>query len=247
MSNYGRIDELWLDGKSGLYHAVPQLAPGLVEWPEYREMAQMIRKLQPEIMIAEGEPEKGPDQKGFFFTDRGMRTICTAPFSTNECTWTLIDNTEWHHCEEEYLISPREIVMNLVECACKQSNFLLNLSPRGDGSVPDQQAVVLRQAGQWLAKNGEAIYGVNAQTLSRMITSTWGRFALKGNRIYFYLTRWPADGEVIVGGIEDRIKRVRILSSGQELVCRQEGNRLRIFGLPATMPDDFCSVIVMER
>jgi len=142
--------------------------------------------------------------------------------------------------------TPKEIIFTLIDCATKQSNFLLNASPRLDGSFPEDQRKVILEAGEWIRNNGEAIYGVNAQSPRNMITSSSGRFALKNKKIYFYVYRWPTDGNICMGGLNRKINRIFLLSSGQKLSFKQNENRATINSLPERDPDKYCSVIVME-
>ena len=243
LSNYGRIDHLWLDA-TGLYRAPGR---GIIEMDEFKEMSKMIRNLQPEIMLSDNEPMKGFGQQGFFFTDRAIRTVLTSPSPVNECSWTISETLWWHFAEQAELISPKEIVFNLIECACKQSNFLLNISPRVDGTVPENQQEVLKDVGKWLSANGEAIYGVDAQHRETMINSSSGRFTIKDGRVYFYVVNWPLDGRIIVGGIKKKIENACILSSGEKLEFNQTGERMFITNLPKASPDDYCSVIVLDQ
>ena len=54
--------------------------------------------------------------------------------------------------------STRELLYYFVDIASKGGNYLLNIGPDGQGRVPEPSARRLREVGQWLAVNGEAIY-----------------------------------------------------------------------------------------
>lgn len=59
--------------------------------------------------------------------------------------------------DEEYR-SAEDVVHSLVDIVAKGGNFLLNIGPRADGSIPKAQSEPLREAGEWLKLNGRAIY-----------------------------------------------------------------------------------------
>ena len=72
-----------------------------------------------------------------------------------------IGNT-WGYTESpkpEIIRSAESVVRELFEVASLGGNLLLNISPRGDGSIPDNQQQTLLATGDWLHINGEAIYG----------------------------------------------------------------------------------------
>jgi len=124
---------------------------------------------------------------------------------------------------------------------------MLNISPLFDGSIPEAQQKVCLEAGKWLTRNGEAIYGVNAPSVEGLITSPCGRFSVKGNNIYCYLHIWPDDGSVVIGGIKETIKEVYVLSTRQTLKFRQSGNQLVVQNLPEEMPDKYCAVLLIKK
>ena len=55
--------------------------------------------------------------------------------------------------------TPNQIIDDLVDIVAKNGNLLLNIGPRPDGRITEEQQDVLRKIGGWLKVNGEAIYG----------------------------------------------------------------------------------------
>ena len=142
MSNYGKIDILWYD------MAVPLDAKG---W-ESEKMNKMVLELQPEIIV-------------------NNRNLLAGDFSTPEQS-TQATKGDWESCMtmndswgyvtgDNNWKSPHHLVQNLVECARDGGNYLLNIGPKADGSVPEPSVRILGEVGQWLARNGAAIYAAD--------------------------------------------------------------------------------------
>ena len=60
---------------------------------------------------------------------------------------------------EDIYKTAEELVCDLVDIVSKNGNLLLNIGPKKDGTIPEEDAALLRGIGDWLRINGEAIYG----------------------------------------------------------------------------------------
>ena len=87
------------------------------------------------------------------------------------------------------------MIRNLVDIASKGGNYLLNIGPRADGSVPEEIVERMRDIGRWMDVNGESIYGTTASPFADL---TWGRCTKKvgtdTSLLYLHVFDWPADG-----------------------------------------------------
>lgn len=126
-----------------------------------------------------------------------------------------------------------EVVDTLVDVTSKNGNFLLDIGPRADGSIPEIMQTRLRETGDWLKVNGEAVYGTTYW--SRMAAQGPLRFTVKQNEA-FYVTSLSEPGAQVVVDAPVPIRagdRVTMLGYGPSLSWRWENGKLVIDVPPA--------------
>ena len=74
-------------------------------------------------------------------------------------TDTSVSNNSWCYIENHDYKTSVEILHNLIDVVSKNGTLLLNIGPKADGTIPEEEQAILRDLGQWLADNGESIYG----------------------------------------------------------------------------------------
>jgi alpha-L-fucosidase len=141
LTNYGTIDLIWFDG---------QWERTADQW-RATDLAAMIRELQPDIVINDRLP--GGDY------DTPEQFVPPAPPARAWETCLTMNESWGYSPHDTQLKSERQLVHTLCEIAGKGGRLLLNLSPRGDGSLPPEQVERLEAVGAWLERNGDAIYG----------------------------------------------------------------------------------------
>src|ERR1700754_1650584 len=150
MTNYGKIDVLWYD----------------VSWPldargwESEKLNQMVFALQPDIIVNNRNRLAGdfstPEQtvKG----EEGGRAW--------ESCMTLNDSWGYQRADDNWK-TPRTVIRNLITCARDGGNYLLNIGPEPDGSIPPESVRILAQAGVWMKTGGATIYGAEPCNVAR--------------------------------------------------------------------------------
>jgi len=223
-SNYGKIDILWYDG------GWPYTAE---DWRS-AELNAMVRELQPEIIINNRSllPED--------FDTPEQHIQPSDPGRPWETCMTLNDSWGYNAADDNWK-TPKQVLMNLVRCAHGGGNFLLNVGPKPDGSIPKESVRILSRVGEWLEVNGGSIYGT---TRSPFLTST-GLTTLKGNTLYMHVFRWPGK-ELCFAGIRNPVLSVHLLKDGEKLKFEQKEDRLFLRNLPSSAPDKLDTVIVVE-
>jgi len=223
MTSYGKIDILWYD------MPVPLDAQG---WRS-ADMNEMIFQLQPDILV-------------------NNRNLLPGDFSTPEQS-TQPGKGDWESCMTindswAYLAgdnnwkSTQQLVQNLVECARDGGNYLLDIGPRADGSVPEPAVTRLQAIGGWLQRNGEAVYGTQK---CRFPHGNIGVYTRRGNVLYTIVYFWPGS-TMTVGGVRCKIKSARFLASGRPVHFEQKGGQLIFTALPEQPPDQPVTVIAAE-
>ncbi len=102
----------------------------------------------------------------------GMNTTCAVldyerggPVDMTDNYWLTddaISSSSWCYTEGIGYYSARQILHSFIDRISKNGNLLLNVSPKADGTIPQEQKDVLLAMGAWLRKYGEAIYGTRA-------------------------------------------------------------------------------------
>jgi alpha-L-fucosidase len=233
-TDYGRIDLLWYDGG---FCAEPDGAEGLARAYGSRELNAMVRQLQPHILI---NNRSGLDED---FDTPEQHVRASPPGRRWEACVTL--NGHWGYFRDDNLWKPaRKIILHwLTATACGGGNCLLNVGPTAAGTIPGPSVRRLRRIGEWLRVHGEAIYGAGPGPLPG---ATFGVVTAKGNTVYLVVHWWPGR-TLVVPDARIGIASARILSTGDAVKFRFDGDRLVLYGLPAKAPDPLCSVIALER
>ncbi|WP_370943019.1 alpha-L-fucosidase [Amycolatopsis sp. cg5] len=119
-----------------------------------------------------------------------------------------------------------EVVHTLVDTTSKNGNFLLDIGPRADGSIPEIMQTRLRETGDWLKVNGESVYGTTYW--SRMAASGPLRFSVKQNEA-FYVTSLDRPGAQLTVDAPVPVKdgdRVTMLGYPGELKWARKDGKL---------------------
>ena len=238
LTNYGKIDILWYD----------------VDWPlttkQWRaeEMNRMVFDLQPEIIVNNRNGLAGDFSTPEHKIEAAKRAWETC--DTMNLGWGYQRNdTEWK--------TPKRIINDLTTCAQQGGNYLLNIGPEPDGTVPAASVSTLEAVGAWLATNGRAIYATDGG--ASISFGNYDNFTRRGNTLYVHVYFWPAPTPasqwlsfyqpmtvVAIGGVQTKVLSAKVLKTGRSLHFTQDDTTLRITGLPTEAPDSTITVLELE-
>jgi alpha-L-fucosidase len=227
-TNYGPIDMLFYDG-------------GLPEDPKgdhARPITAMVRKLQPGIVI------NNRDNNLNDYDTPENRFDPSAAGRPWEMCMTLGPFWWGYNRADAPLKTAEGLALILAQTAQCGGNLLLNVGPRADGVMPPAAARRFRDVGRWLKANanGEAIYGSRR---GFNVVTTCGVPTVVGNRLYIHAFGHETP-ECVVRGIASRVRRITCLPTGAPVRFEQEGDVVRMLGMPDRAPAPIATAYRVE-
>ena len=232
VEKYRPIDILWYDGW----------------WPfnadswQAIKMNETLRKIQPGLLF------NGRNGLAGDFGTPEQHLTAPKPWRPWEACVTL--NQHWgYHAGDHRWKAPEEVIQMLRTCAVSKGNLLLNIGPRGDGSVPEESCRIVRQVGQWLRRGGrESLTDIEPMPFSPMLPQPddrgdWDascRFSCSGNNLYCAVEFWPGSSWTLTG-LNAQVSQV-IACGEHDLNFTQEKGRITI-ELPEILKQEIAPVL----
>ena len=204
MTNYGPISEIWFD-------------MGSLTAEQSRGLYELVNRLQPECMIS--------GRLGNNYVDFSVMADNEYPDYKIGVPWqtaaSMFDET-WGYRSWQERGNPQdkvnEKIASLIKVISRGGNYLLNIGPRGDGSVVDFEKEVLEKMGAWTNANAEAIYGTKANPFPHAFS--WGDITTRDNSLYLFVRK--NNQTIDLNGFSGKITNVSVLASGEK--CRYQQN-----------------------
>ena len=194
LHNYGPIHEIWFDG----------LGPG--NWGNTSaEVMQMIRTLHPDALVN----DRGGVGADFYTPEH------TVSYFNNKELWEACHTTtgQWGYNPDVDAKSLPQLMEILLYTWGADGNMLLNIGPRGDGSLNPVEVERLEQIAKWWAVNGAT--SIRASRGGPYLPGPWGVSTRKENRVYLHVFRWNKKGEMTFPNLPGRkVVSARLLNGG---------------------------------
>lgn len=207
MTGYGDISEIWFDMGS----LTPEQSSGLYE---------LVNSLQPACMIS---GRLGNDCSDFSvmgdneYPDYKIGVPWQTAASFFDETWGYRSWQERGKVRDK----ANEKIRSLIKVVSRGGNYLLNIGPKGDGSVVSFEKEVLLDIGTWLGKYGEGIYGAKANPFDHSFE--WGDVTVKGNRIYLFVDKEKMPDCLELSGLRGNITGAWYIGGKEVAVGREKG------------------------
>ncbi len=181
-------------------------------------------------------------------------------------TDTAVSASSWGYTQNQRYKTADRLVDDLVDIVSKNGCLLLNVGPRPDGTIPEEDQAILKGIGAWLKINGEAIYdttywktfgegptGVStghvAESKDKPFTAEDLRFTFKNESLYVTGLAWPANDSVTVKSLAEgsahypeEIESVSLLGSSEQLDWSRGADGLTV-KLPKAHPSEYAYVL----
>jgi len=200
--------------------------------------------------------EAFPPTVATFDVERGALTdISPVPWQTD----TAIGKHSWGYTKDNEFKNSRQIICDLIDIVSKNGMLLLNVGPKPDGIITEEETAVLREIGEWMQKNGEGIYGTtfwkkygegktNAESGffkdndEKGYTKEDFRFTYKNGYLYVFQMR-PDGNDVKIKTLARRnphdflVKSVTLLGTGESLEFERTDDEMIIKCVPSFSSD----------
>ena len=180
--NYGDIDILWLDG--GWVRPEWSIDDECREWlgcqgwiqdVNMPKIADMARENNPDLIIVDRSVHGKYEN---YQTPEQQVPDTLLPYPWETC---MSMGNSWSYVETDTYKSTNKIIHLLVDIVAKGGNYLLNVGPSPEGTLPPTAIERMHEIGQWMKINGEAIYGT--RPIYPYVDGKI-RFTQKGNKVY---------------------------------------------------------------
>jgi alpha-L-fucosidase len=196
-TRYGELGAFWWDMN----------VTGIVD----RSINDMIRALQPNAVIN----NRGFDEGDFGTPERDYDVAGDAALAFERPTEACqsVGRESWGYKSDEDYYSDRHLIYSIDRALSRGGNYLLNVGPMADGTIPPESARILRTIGQWYGKVHESWDG--AEPASQVVENRDVLLTRAGNTLYVHLHRFPTMRRVLLNPIARLPRRATLLNSGE--------------------------------
>ncbi|MDR2282417.1 MAG: alpha-L-fucosidase [Sphingobacterium sp.] len=226
LSSQYKPDLLWFDGD--WEHSAE-------EWKAEQTLS-LLRRYNPNIIVNSRLNHHGD----YATPEQGVPVKRPADRYWELC-YTMNDSWGYQHFDTNYK-TPNMIVRTLIDCIAMGGNLLLDIGPKADGTIPEEQVTILKELGRWTSKYKEAIYGTRAGVSPAFIREK-NSFSKDGKTVYVYLDE--VQNYLQINGLQSKPLQVRFVASSDKIDYKYDGYTLSL-NMTTTDFDPTASVIAID-
>ncbi|QHI69131.1 alpha-L-fucosidase [Tichowtungia aerotolerans] len=226
MTRYGRIGLVWYDTP---VDSTPE---------QSRAFTELVHDLQPDCLVC--------DRVGTGFGDYAVLGDNEFPYCSRNMDGEVpatMNNSWGYKSTDSNWKSVEQLLYSLIRSAANGCNYLLNIGPKSDGSIPAESVERLRAIGDWLKVNGEAVYGAGAAPFPNPLRGCL--MTVKGNNLYLIFRRWPGS-TFELKGVQSRAVRAVLLSEPGRPLKMKQSDSLVLRTLPDVSSQTCFPVVRVE-
>ncbi len=229
MTEYGPIGLVWFDR-------------GIYTLEQGRMFVDLVHNLQSGCLINSRVGHYYDEQIGDYQSLGDNRMPIGGIDEYWETPQTL--NGTWgYNPYDELWKSPEEVLDRLVKIVSCGGNYLLNVGPTGEGIIPGESVRIITEAGQWVSRNAESIYGTTASPFSEL---PFGYCTVKGSRLFVHIRDWPENGAILLPGLRSTvITGYFLLDKSKKVSTAKTADGVTV-SLPGKPLDSPMTVVVLE-
>ena len=231
LTGYGPIGLIWFDTPRNMTKAQSQ------------ELVDLVHSIQPDCLVS-GRVGNGVGD----YDSAGDNQISVGQVKRDWETPVTMNDT-WAFKRDDQNWKPVSILIRqLVQVASRGGNYLLNIGPTAEGTIPQPSVDRLTEVGKWVKVNSDAVYGTGPSPFPYELP--WGIITTKPGKVYLHVFDWPQK-ELMLYGLKSKVKNAYLLSGGTKLKFSQKNDIAKdhyaiTVSLPTSAPDKNDSVIVLE-
>ncbi len=214
LTNYGKVDILWLD-----FSFPGEFGKGRDDWGSV-ELMKMVRELQPGILVNDRADLKDYEGGWDFTTPEQFKVQKWPEKNGVRIPWETCQtfSGSWGYYRDEYTWKDnKQLLVLLIESVSKGGNLLLNVGPTARGTFDYRADKALAKMGEWMKYNSRSIYGcTQAPADFQAPDNTILTYNPETNRLYVHLLDYPLQN-LLLKGYGDKIKYVQFLHDASEI------------------------------
>lgn len=226
LTNYGKIDMLWYD------------TPGKMTKEQSESFLNLAKELQPDILVS--------GRVGNGVGDYIQMEDNNLPKRRQDFDWEVpvtMNHTWAYKRDDHHWKSTNYLLWQLTYSVAMNGNYLLNIGPKADGTVPKASLERLQQIAKWMKVNKEAVE--KAKPSPFINEFNWGSITSKGNQLYLNIADYPKNHQLAIYGLKTAVNKAYTLDGHKEISFHKNEDYL-IIDLPKEPINPYISVVVLE-